>query len=56
MIEVLEFKGVNDLNDYLGQNRLVGEFNIIPLAREFDNLNTKMKVSTITYILIRTYL
>ena len=52
MVVVKEFRNHTELNDYLRNNPIPTEFNIIPIARLFENPATKLLTNTITYILI----
>lgn len=52
MVEVLEFKGLRELNEYLEGKNFHNEFEIKPVARIFEHPETKLIVNSITYILI----
>lgn len=51
MVNVKEFKNVDDINAYLSGRRMP-QFEIIPIQRNFENPNTKLMTSCMSYILI----
>lgn len=53
MVEVLEFKNVEELNDYLEITKFPFNFEIIPISRMFEHPQSKLIVSCITYVLIK---
>jgi hypothetical protein len=55
MVRVLEFKNVDLLNDYLKDNVMISRFDIIPVSRLFENPNTKLITSCMTYVLIMNW-
>ena len=52
MVSVMEFKNVNDINEYFSKNRMMKQFEVIPIERRFTNPNNKLITSCITYILV----
>lgn len=52
MPKVLEFKSVDLLNEYLRNNVMVSKWEIHVVARMFENPNTKLLTSCMSYILI----
>jgi hypothetical protein len=51
MVEVLEFKNVNEINNYL-KGKLLPQFEIKPIARTFQHPESKLLVNSISYVLI----
>lgn len=51
MVEVKEFRNVQELNLYFKDHKLE-IFEVIPIARMFENPQTKLLTSTMTYVLV----
>ena len=52
MVSVLEFKNVNDINEYFSKHTMMKQFEVIPIERRFTNPNNKLITSCVTYILV----
>ena len=52
MVKVLEFKNVNDINEYFSNHVMMKQFEVIPIERRFTNPNNKLITSCVTYILV----
>lgn len=52
MLQVHEFKTIEECNKYLKENRVVISYDIIPISRMFENPTSKLIVSCISYIVI----
>lgn len=50
---MLEFKGVNDLNEWFDTHKTPYQFEIIPVPRMFQHPVTKEFVNSITYVLVK---
>lgn len=56
MLEVKEFKTVEELNEYLQSDKKIRlSYTVVPLTRMFESPTTKLIVSCITYVLIMRY-
>lgn len=51
MVEVLEFKNITELNDYLRGRKFASEFDIIPIAKMFENDSGKL-INVTSYVLV----
>lgn len=52
MVEVLEFKNVDELNRYLEHKVFAHQFDIIPVNKMFEHPQTKLIISCITYVVV----
>lgn len=52
MSRVIEFRNVDELNDYLNNNLMVSRWEVIPISRMFENPKTKLLTSCMTYVLV----
>lgn len=52
MVEVFEFKGIDDLRNYLKGRVFMNNYHIIPVARMFENPETHVLLNVLTYVLI----
>jgi hypothetical protein len=55
MVKVLEFKSLQDINEYLDNRLMKSQFDIIPVSRMFEHPQTRLIVSCITYVLIENF-
>ena len=51
MVLVLEFRSVEEINKYL-QGKKLPQFDITPVQRMFENPNTKLLTSCMSYVLV----
>ena len=51
MVEVLEFKNINELNNYL-HGKLMPQFEVKAVPRTFQHPESKLFVNSISYVLI----
>lgn len=52
MPKVLEFRNVDELNNFLDKNLMVSRWEVIPISRMFENPTTKLLTSCMTYVLV----
>lgn len=55
MVEIIEFRNVHEINDYFAEHKMTSQFEVKPIQRNFQHPETKLMVSSISYILIKNF-